>query len=244
MDRTDILYCPQEVNASSDVVGEPVSTGLHPGALPPVTGHDQVRRRELQGHVLEYVQGQHRPLDRCEATDDPDGNVVRVKAELVTQAAPTSLGQLQKPLEADPRRHDLDLPAPHDAEANQVRARGVGDREDPVGLAGQPGLDPLEQPGQWRGEVPLEDVPVERVHPAGRGDRPARGPPAQRARLGGVGMDDVRLEGGELPAEANPGPEVAARDQRREPAPQARDLDHLHTEPFELKLEAALSRPR
>ena len=128
-------------------------------------------------------------------------------------------------LEVDSGRDDHDLLLARDLEPHEVIGRGMGHRDDAIGLPRELALEGREPLRHRRVEVAFEHMPVEGVH-ARQVLESAAGPARQRAGLRRVRVQDVRFESGELVAQERTCAQVA---HERPAASESRDSHHVES---------------
>ena len=131
-------------------------------------------------------------LHRHEPGDDADERRRRTEAQLGAELAAPGR-RAGEGLEIEPERDHDDAIGPPDPARQHIAAHALGDGDERAGPPAEQALRLHHQPRRERREVPVEDVPVVRVHDDGHAAQRGRDP-ADRAGLRRVGMDDVRAK--------------------------------------------------
>ena len=135
-------------------------------------------------------------LDRDDAADEEQKDVIVAQAHLGAQrdsVAATS-SRAASGVEVEAEGNDGEPVPGGDAEAHQVVDGRLADADEAVAETGHAALELAVDPGLRGAEVALEDVAVVGVDYRRPGTDRERRLAAQKAGLGRVGVDDVRLE--------------------------------------------------
>ncbi len=200
---------------------------LDGGAIRPVPDETE---RGVDSAVEQRAEGQQHvrhPLDRRHAPDPADD-----EALLGDPEQPPELGSsvaAHAVLEVDPEPDHHELVCRRDTERDEVVSHLRPDRDEPCRVPGECALGLAEEARADRVEVPAEHVTVVGVddHRRPRVACEQRGRATDRARLGRVGVQDVRTDAADLADEPADGGRVG---DRRDLAPELGHVDHFDPE--------------
>src|SRR5438128_1292027 len=229
VERSHVLLVAQEEGLAHDP--QLVCSALEGRPIRAVADQTEGRADATLQQSLEAVQHVVGALDGGHPADPADGEPGGLDPEVAPCLRPAVRSGADALAELDPQADDDELLGRRDAQCHEVVAHLRADGDEHGRVAGEPPLEPPEESRPERPEVPVQDVPVERVHDD-RGTGPPgeqRGHPPDRAGLRRVRVQDLR------PLAADERSKPQRRGQianRRDLAAELRNADDVDMETF------------